>query len=74
MKTIGILSERERLANQVAVTINNSCLVFFPGRINTDNIFAFDPVAFLVKLLLVHKMLISFFDNKRIGCLFEKKY
>jgi len=24
--------------------------------------------------LLVHKILLSFFDNKRIGYLFEKKY
>jgi len=58
--------EGEGFADSVAVAVDDSGLVFVFSGINTDNEFAFDPVAFLVELILVHGMILSFCCNERI--------
>lgn len=59
--------KREGFTDHDAVAIDDGGVVFLFGGVNSDNEFSPDPLTLLVKLFLIHEMLLSFFDNKRIG-------
>jgi len=61
LKSGSAMVETKGFADQNAVSIDDCGLVFVFGGINTDNILAGDPLAFFVKLLLVHEILLSFY-------------
>ena len=64
MKASGIMSETKSFANGISTAVNNERLMFVFGWVNADNKLVFDPFTFLVELVLIYLMLLSFFSIK----------